>query len=46
MSVTAQATTVAQAFQATARAHADSPAIRAHLGGVELELGRLPQPGS
>jgi long-subunit acyl-CoA synthetase (AMP-forming) len=35
MSVTAQAATVAQAFQATARTHADSPAIRADLGGVE-----------
>jgi long-subunit acyl-CoA synthetase (AMP-forming) len=35
MSATVQATTVAQAFQATARAHADSPAIRAQHGGIE-----------
>jgi long-subunit acyl-CoA synthetase (AMP-forming) len=35
MSVAAQASTVAQAFQATVRAHADSPAIRAHQGGVD-----------
>ncbi|HEX2309104.1 MAG TPA: AMP-binding protein [Vicinamibacterales bacterium] len=35
MSATVQAATVAQVFQATARAHADSPAIRAHHGGIE-----------
>jgi long-subunit acyl-CoA synthetase (AMP-forming) len=35
MSVTMQAATVAQAFQATARAHPDKPAIRAHHLGVE-----------
>jgi long-chain acyl-CoA synthetase len=34
MSVTAQAATVPQAFQATARVHADKPAIRAHHPGV------------
>jgi long-subunit acyl-CoA synthetase (AMP-forming) len=35
MSTTAQAATVTQAFQATARAHADKPALRAHHGGIE-----------
>ena len=35
MSVTAPAMTVAQAFRATARAHADAPAIRAHHRGVD-----------
>ena len=35
MAVTAQVATVAQVFQATARAHADEPAIRSHHDGVD-----------
>ena len=38
MTVTAEALTIAQAFQATAHAHADKPAIRAHHGGIERSL--------
>ena len=34
MTTTAQAATVTQAFQATARAHAERPALRAHHGGI------------
>ena len=39
MSVTAQTTTIPQAFQATVRTHAGQPALRAHEGAVSWSWG-------
>ena len=39
MRVTAQTTTIPEAFQATARAHAGEPALRAHGGAISWSWG-------
>ena len=43
MSAIAQAATVVQAFEATARAHADKPAVRANHRGLEWSWDDLRQ---